>query len=234
MFVLLVFHLVLGVAIIAAGRSLGRRGFALAGLAPLATVVWAITQADRVLDGEASIETFSWVGGLDIAIDLRLDAFALLMVALVSGIGLLICIYALGYFQPHGPDDVVKDNVGRLAGMMTLFAGAMLGVVLSDHLIALFIFWELTSITSYLLIGNDDTNPRARAAAELQKPGHHSAALRPSSARANVALRVSIGVPYRPDRSEMLRVEVLRVIPTLTQDPLALELEAAGFGFTRR
>ena len=159
MFVLLVFHLVLGVAIIAAGRSLGRRGFALAGLAPLATVVWAITKSDRVLDGEASIETFSWVGGLDIAIDLRLDAFALLMVALVSGIGLLICIYALGYFQPHGPDDVVKDNVGRLAGMMTLFAGAMLGVVLSDHLIALFIFWELTSITSYLLIGNDDTNP---------------------------------------------------------------------------
>ena len=49
--------------------------------------------------------------------------------------------------------------------MMTIFAGAMLGVVLSDHLIALFIFWELTSITSYLLIGNDDTNPRARAAA---------------------------------------------------------------------
>ena len=165
MFTLLVFHLVLGVAIIAAGRRLGRSGFALAGLAPLATVVWALTQTDEVLDGKARVETFSWVGGLNIAIDLRLDAFALLMVALVSGIGLLICIYALGYFQPHGPGDVVKDNVGRLAGMMTLFAGAMLGVVLSDHLIALFIFWELTSITSYLLIGNDDINPRARAAA---------------------------------------------------------------------
>ncbi|HYN34501.1 MAG TPA: hydrogen gas-evolving membrane-bound hydrogenase subunit E, partial [Ilumatobacteraceae bacterium] len=48
--------------------------------------------------------------------------------------------------------------------VLVLFAGAMLGVVLSDQLIALFIFWELTSITSYLLIGNDDTNPRARAA----------------------------------------------------------------------
>ncbi len=165
MFVLLVFHLVLGVAIIAAGPLLGRRGFALAGLAPLATVLWAITQADTVLDGEPTIETFSWVGGLDIAIDLRLDAFSLLMVTVVSGVGLLICIYALGYFRPHGPDGVVKDNVGRLAGMLTLFAGAMLGVVLSDQLIALFIFWELTSITSYLLIGNDDTNPRARAAA---------------------------------------------------------------------
>ncbi len=165
MFVLLVFHLVIGAAIIAAGRSLGRRAFAVAALAPLATVVWAVTQASSVLDGAPTTESFSWVGGLDITIDLRLDAFALAMVALVSGIGLLICVYALGYFTPHEPDGDVADNVGRLAGMMTIFAGAMLGVVLSDHLIALFIFWELTSITSYLLIGNDDTNPRARAAA---------------------------------------------------------------------
>ena len=165
MFVLLVFHLALGAAIIAAGRSLGRRAFAVAALAPLATVVWAVAQAGSVLDGEPTTESFSWVSGLDIAVDLRLDAFSLAMVALVSGIGLLICIYAVGYFAPHEPDGKVKDNVGRLAGMMTIFAGAMLGVVLSDHLIALFIFWELTSITSYLLIGNDDTNPRARAAA---------------------------------------------------------------------
>ena len=118
-------------------------------------------------------ETFTWVSGLDIAIDLRLDAFALLMVAIVSGIGVLICIYALGYFAPHdtgdahhsGAPDVVDTGVARLAGMLTLFAGAMLGVVLSDQLIGLFMFWELTSVTSYLLIGNDDTNPRARAAA---------------------------------------------------------------------
>ena len=164
MFVLLVFHLVIGAAIIAAGQSLGRRAFAVAALAPLATVVWAVTQAGSVLDGEPATESFKWVGGLDIVVDLRLDAFSLAMVAIVSGIGLLICVYALGYFTPH-EGGKVADNVGRLAGMMTIFAGAMLGVVLSDHLIALFVFWELTSITSYLLIGNDDTNPRARAAA---------------------------------------------------------------------
>ncbi len=81
------------------------------------------------------------------------------MVALVSGIGVLICIYSLGYFRHDEP------GLARLAGILTLFAGAMLGVVLSDQLIALFIFWELTSVTSYLLIGNGDTNPRARAAA---------------------------------------------------------------------
>jgi len=83
---------------------------------------------------------------------------------LVSGIGVLIFVYAIAYFAPHSPGNGVP-GVARLAGIMTLFSGAMLGVVLSDHLIALFIFWELTSITSYLLIGNGDTNPRARAAA---------------------------------------------------------------------
>ncbi|MFT4864257.1 MAG: multicomponent Na+:H+ antiporter subunit A, partial [Ilumatobacter sp.] len=165
MFALLAFHLVIGIAIVAAGQQLGRHAFAVAAVAPLATVIWAITQAAGVLDGKPITESFSWVGGLGISLDLRLDAFALVMVALISGIGFLICMYALAYFKPHDPSTPVKSNVGRLAGTMTIFAGAMLGVVLSDHLIALFIAWELTSITSYLLIGNDDTNPRARAAA---------------------------------------------------------------------
>jgi multicomponent Na+:H+ antiporter subunit A len=159
MFALLLLYLVLGVGIVAAGKALGRRAFAVAALAPLVTVVWAIARSDQVVDGEPVTESFTWVAGLDLAIDLRLDAFALVMVSLIAGIGLLICLYSLSYFAAD------KPGVGRLAGVMTIFAGAMLGVVLSDHLIALFIAWELTSVTSYLLIGNDDTNPRARAAA---------------------------------------------------------------------
>lgn len=159
MFVLLLLHLVLGVGIVAAGKQLGRRAYALAAIAPLATVVWAAANYGSVVDGDPVTESFTWVAGLDISIDLRLDAFALVMVGLVSGIGLLICLYSLGYFTTDQP------GIARLAGVMTLFAGSMLGVVLTDHLIALFIAWELTSVTSYLLIGNDDTNPRARAAA---------------------------------------------------------------------
>ncbi len=159
MFVLLALHLVVGIGIIAGGRALGRRAFLVAAIAPLATVIWAATQAGAVLDEHPVTESFAWVEQLGITIDLRLDAFALVMVALVSGIGFLICIYSLGYFSHDRP------GLGRLAGVLTLFAGAMLGIVLSDQLIALFVFWELTSIMSYLLIGNDDTNPRARAAA---------------------------------------------------------------------
>jgi len=158
MFFLLALHLAIGIGIVAGGRALGRQAFLVAAVAPLATVIWAATQAPSVLDGEPVTESFAWIPQLGIDIDLRLDAFALLMVAVISGIGLLICIYSLGYFS-H-----LKPGLARLAGVLVLFAGSMLGVVLSDQLIALFIFWELTSVTSYLLIGNDDTNPRARAA----------------------------------------------------------------------
>ncbi|NND73962.1 MAG: DUF4040 domain-containing protein [Ilumatobacter sp.] len=172
MFVLLALHLVVGTAAIASGRQLGRWAFALAASAPAATLIWLLTQAGDVVDGSPAVARFEWVDQLGLALDLVLDGFALLMVSIVSGIGLLICVYAIAYFAPHDPagDDTETEAhhpraVGRLAGMMTLFAGAMLGIVLSDHLIALFVFWELTSITSYLLIGNDDTNPRARAAA---------------------------------------------------------------------
>ena len=173
MFLLLLIHLLIGSAILLSGDRLGRRAFIVAGLAPLATVVWAgdamaerrgrsecarRRQATRAA-GTARFESFGWISGLDLDLSLRFDAFSLVMTLLVSGIGLLVCIYAIGYFS-H-----IEPGQSRLAGLMTLFAAAMLGVVWADHLIALFIAWELTSITSYLLIGNDDRNPRARAAA---------------------------------------------------------------------
>ena len=182
MFVLLALHLVVGVSIIASGRFLGRRAFLVAAIPALAMCAYALTRAGGVLDGDPVTESYTWISGLDLAIDLRLDACALAMGALVSGVGLLICLYSLGYFADDhdGHDDHDGDDdqsiadggspepppaVGRLAGVMVLFAGSMLGVVLTDHLIALFIFWELTSVTSFLLIGNDDRQPRARVAA---------------------------------------------------------------------
>jgi len=172
MFLLLLIHLLIGSAILLSGDRLGRRAFIVAGLAPMATIVWAATQwatvvgdpsaldeAGHASAGTAQYESVGWISDLDLDLYLRFDAFALVMTLLVSGIGLLVCVYAVGYFS-H-----IEPGQSRLAGLMTLFAAAMLGIVWADHLIALFIAWELTSITSYLLIGNDDRNPRARAAA---------------------------------------------------------------------
>ncbi|MFK8023440.1 MAG: hydrogen gas-evolving membrane-bound hydrogenase subunit E [Ilumatobacter sp.] len=171
MFALLVVHLLIGGAILMTGDRLGRRAFLVAAVAPLATVVWAASRWTRVVGepstlddvghasaGEPVAETVGWISALDLDLHLRFDAMALVMTLLVSGIGVLVCVYAVGYFSHIAPGQA------RLAGLMTMFSGAMLGIVWADHLITLFVAWELTSITSYLLIGNDDRNQRARAA----------------------------------------------------------------------
>ena len=84
---------------------------------------------------------------------------AALMVLVVSGVGVLVFAYTGNYLSRGAPD------VGRLVGLLALFAGAMLGLVLADNLLVLYTCWELTSVTSYLLIGNDHADARARAAA---------------------------------------------------------------------
>ena len=96
---------------------------------------------------------------LGVDLDLRLDGFGALMVLLVSGIGVAVYAYAYRYFSPGA------EGLGRLAAMLTLFSGSMFGVVVADDLLVLYGFWELTSITSFLLIGNNHSNGRARAAA---------------------------------------------------------------------
>ena len=110
------------------------------------------------MDGEATTAHVEWVPSLGLAVDLRVDAFALLMIVLVSGIGALVFAYSWRYF-----DDSAR--AGRVAGLLTLFAGSMLGVVIADNLLLLYVFWELTSVTSYLLIGIDDAEAEARDAA---------------------------------------------------------------------
>jgi multicomponent Na+:H+ antiporter subunit A len=132
--------------------------FLLCGLAPLATVAWAATQAGRVLDRDPVVETWSWLPSLGLEATFRLDAFSLLMVGLVSGIGVLVFVYADAYFS-------MRPGLGRFAATLVAFSGSMLGLVLADNLLLLFVFWELTSITSYLLIGFEDVKPAAKAAA---------------------------------------------------------------------
>lgn len=155
---LLALHAVAGTIALTLSRRLGRWGFLLGGTAVALTAAWVATQAGPVLDGDTVTDTVQWVPQLDLALDVRLDAFAVLMTVLVSGIGTLVFFYGWHYFGD-------SDKAGRAAGLLTLFAGAMLGVVLADNLLLLYVCWELTSVTSYLLIGIDDAEPDARAAA---------------------------------------------------------------------
>ena len=105
-------------------------------------------------------ESHEWVGGLAVALEFRLDGFALLAL-LVAGIGVVVLVYAAGYFA----DDEPSAASVRFAAFFTLFAGAMLGLVVAGDVWTLFVFWELTSVLSFLLIGLDDRRPAARTAA---------------------------------------------------------------------
>lgn len=155
---LLALHALIGTMVLTFARRLGRWGLVAGGLVTGLTMAWVAARAGDVLDGDPVTQHAEWVPQLDLALDVRLDSFAVLMTVLVSGIGTLVFAYAWPYF---GRSEVA----GRVAGLLTLFAGSMLGVVLADNLLLLYVCWELTSVTSYLLIGIDDAEPRARAAA---------------------------------------------------------------------
>ncbi|MEZ5235164.1 MAG: proton-conducting transporter membrane subunit [Acidimicrobiales bacterium] len=141
-----------------AARRGPRAAFALAALPMLLTVAWATAALPTILDGDAQRQGWSWLDALGLRVDLALDGFSALFVLLVAGVGALICLYAAWYFDADEP-------VGRLAGLLVAFAGAMVGLVLADNLLVLYLFWELTSITSYLLIGTKDRQAAARDAA---------------------------------------------------------------------
>jgi multicomponent Na+:H+ antiporter subunit A len=149
----------LGVLLIALGERVGRASLLAATVAPLVSALWVCLRLPDVVAGRVVSEHLSWVGGLGLAIDLRLDGMAATMTLIVSGMGVLILLYAHSYF------DAGTADLGRLAGLLVLFAGAMVGLVQADHLLLLYSCWEITSITSYLLIGNSHTDANARAAA---------------------------------------------------------------------
>jgi len=155
---LVALHAVIAALAPAAARRLGPRVFWLCAVAPAAALVWVVARSAPVLDLRPRVEHVDWVPGLNLGIDLRLDGFSLLMAGLISGVGVLIFVYSRWYFSD-------QPGLGRFAGTLTAFAGAMLGVVLADNLFVLYVFWELTSITSYLLIGFEDKKGSARAAA---------------------------------------------------------------------
>jgi multicomponent Na+:H+ antiporter subunit A len=107
---------------------------------------------------DAAFGSMLWMPGLEIQLSFLVDGLSLLFALLISGIGFFIVSYAGRYLEK-------SRDLGRFYVMILAFMGSMLGLVLADNLIAMFIFWELTSVTSYLLIGYNHEDPKARKAA---------------------------------------------------------------------
>jgi len=156
---ILVLYAVTGLVLIALGNRFGTRAFVVGAIPAAVTLVWLALRLGDVVAGQVVTSNVTWVGPLDLALDLRLDGFGATMTLIVAGVGVLVFLYAHQYFPPHA------QNLGRLSGLLVLFAGAMVGLVQADNFFILYTFWELTSVTSFLLIGIDHTDARARAAA---------------------------------------------------------------------
>ncbi|WP_256369754.1 monovalent cation/H+ antiporter subunit A [Tropicimonas sp. IMCC6043] len=125
----------------------GRNACALsAGWATLSALILLITLSTKVWRGEVVIFQLDWMPMLGLAANFRLDGLGLLFASMILGIGLLIILYARFYLSR-------EDPMGLFYTYLMLFQGAMLGIVLSDNVLMMVIFWELTSLSSFLLIG---------------------------------------------------------------------------------
>jgi multicomponent Na+:H+ antiporter subunit A len=137
-------------------RLLGHRASLVLALVPAVSFAWLLARLGEATPGV--LESTPWVPGLDVALDFSLDGLSLIFSLLISGIGTLIVLYAGGYLKGH-------PMLGRFFLFLMMFMGAMQGVVLTDNVVTLFVFWELTSLASYLLVGFESSKPAARRAA---------------------------------------------------------------------
>ncbi|MGO4679669.1 Na+/H+ antiporter subunit A [Microbacterium sp. 2MCAF23] len=143
---------------------IGARAFAVAALVPAAAFVHLIALTPQVLagsDDSALIprESIDWIPQLGLSLSFRLDELSWLLALIVTGVGALVLLYCRWYFRGS------KEGIGQFAAVLLAFAGAMYGLVTTDDLVLLVMFWELTSILSYLLIGHYHRRGASRRAA---------------------------------------------------------------------
>ena len=125
-------------------------------LVPAALFIFYSTLLPSIADGGSRVSELQWIPSLDIAFIAYIDGLSLLFSLLITGIGALVVLYSIFYLDKH------REQLHNFYVYLLMFMTAMLGVVQSDHLISLYLFWELTSISSFLLIGYWYTRDRSR------------------------------------------------------------------------
>lgn len=154
MLAILIAHTVAAVLAPLLVRWWGRNAFFALALVPLASLGWVFANWDT--EQYLNIE---WVPGLSMNIAMRFDSLAAIMSLLVLGIGALILVYCARYFENDEP------RLGLFAAEMVAFSGAMFGLITSDNMLVLYIFWEVTTVLSFLLVGHYAERASSRRAA---------------------------------------------------------------------
>ncbi len=139
-------------------RRLGRRAAPLLALVPAALFVSFVRHVPEISAGGMRTASLAWIAELGVSLSFRLDGLSLLMALVVTGVGAVVLLYAGSYMEGH-------PRRGNLFGYLLAFLAAMLGLVLSDNLLGLFVFWEATSLLSYVLIGFEREKAEVRASA---------------------------------------------------------------------
>ncbi|HEY9038760.1 MAG TPA: monovalent cation/H+ antiporter subunit A [Roseovarius sp.] len=142
-------------------NSAGRQACAgVTGAVTLTALIGLLTNAPAVFAGQVVTARIDWLPGIGMNVNLMLDPLGFFFALLILGIGLLIIAYARFYLSRD-------DNMGEFFTYLLLFQGAMVGIVLSDNILLLLIFWELTSLSSFLLIGYWKHLPEGRQGARM-------------------------------------------------------------------
>lgn len=158
MLIAVLLGIIFSIVLVFAGRWLKGRLAVLASAVPLGLFVWFASFLPQISAGETVYKLYEWVPALGVNLSFQLDGLSLLFALLITGIGTLVFLYSAAYLKGN-------EYLDRFYGYLSIFMSAMLGVVLSDNLISLFVFWELTSISSFFLIGFKNNDPDSRKSA---------------------------------------------------------------------
>lgn len=139
-------------------KFLGNAGGWIYAFFPFSGFLYFLSLLPEINLGQVVSERYAWIPVYGIDFSFYIDGLSILFSLIVLGIGTFILVYAGYYMRPY-------PMKGRFTGYLIFFMASMLGVVVSGNLITMFVFWELTSISSYLLIGYHHEKPEARSAA---------------------------------------------------------------------
>ena len=159
MFTMLLAHLVAALVGPFLVRRIGRNAFYPLAVVPGASALWLLTLDPRALADAPRVESVPWIPAFGIDLAFRLDTLSWVLTLIATAIGAVVLVYCARYFKDTEP------GLGRFAGVLTAFAGAMVGLVLADDVMMIYTFWELTTVFSYLLVGHYQDRQASRRAA---------------------------------------------------------------------
>ncbi len=158
MLIAILLGFIFSLLLVVAGKFFRGKPGILSAIIPLSLFAYFAGYIEEVSGGGIISQSYTWVPSFGVNLGFTLDGLSLMFSLMITGIGFLVFVYTSSYLKGH-------KYLDRFYGYLSMFMAAMLGLVLSDNMISLFIFWELTSISSFFLIGFNNDSEASRKSA---------------------------------------------------------------------